>query len=225
MRLAIRNSYDPPAFDTVDAAIFCDVFRASTTLLAVVSQKPARLVSANDLPTVRQYQKDGYVLLSEVFDGGLDNSPTQVLAQGLGGRNVVHKSSNMTNAIFHHPGAQRFLIGGFVNAARLIAYVRAGGFRSVELIAASHFDRKTEALEDVCCVRMLKAMLEGEPVEAIPGLPDIHAKLARKRQTRTDLHDHYWHDTELALRLNALPVLAEVRRLDGATMEVFDIKD
>ncbi len=219
MRIAVRNSYESPVFASADAAIFFDVFRASTTLLALVSVRAERILSANDEATCRGYQAQGYELVSEVFAGGIDNSPAQVLAGKFTGHRVIHKSTNFTNAVFHNLGAKRLLIGALVNAERLVEHVFSAGYETVELIAASHFAGRTEAVEDLAGARVVEAMLKREAVGVLPEAELIAAKLARKRQTQ-NLPAHYWDDTRLALELNRLPELAEIRRLDERTMEV-----
>ena len=106
LKVTIRHSYDPaparPA-DAPDAVVFFDVFRASTTLLCLAHSGAEEIVMANDEATCRELQRQGHLLVSEVFSGGFDNSPTQILAGPFKGRRVVHKSTNLSNAVFHNP--------------------------------------------------------------------------------------------------------------------------
>src|SRR5690349_17997087 len=102
MHITIRNSYDPPRSTSPDVAVFFDVFRASTTLLALVHVGAAKIYSANDEETCRSFHKQGYELVSEVFAGGIDNSPSQVLTGSYKGRQIIHKSTNLTAAVFHN---------------------------------------------------------------------------------------------------------------------------
>ncbi len=97
MRVITRQSYDAPPAPRVDVAVLFDIFRASTTLAALLSRQPAEIVATNDEKTARSLAAVGHVLISEVFRGGLDNSPTKVLAAELAGKKIVHKSTNMTN--------------------------------------------------------------------------------------------------------------------------------
>ena len=223
MRIAVRQSYESPVIPRPDVAVFFDVFRASTTLLALLSRRPAHLVSANDLETCRRYRANGYRLVSEVFAGDFDNSPSQVLAASLAGQPVIHKSTNMTNALFHHQGAGRSLIGGFVNASRLARHLRAGGYASVELVACGHFARGTEALEDTTGVALVHDLLAGGDGDV--DLSGVHAKLASKRaRLGGQVAEHYWEDARLALARDSLPYLAEASRLDATTLEVREVE-
>jgi hypothetical protein len=74
-------------------------------LLAIISASPAKIILTNNEETARRLVDQGALLFSEVFGGGFDNSPTQVRAMDLSGKIIVHKSTNLTNAIFNHAGA------------------------------------------------------------------------------------------------------------------------
>jgi len=221
MLISVRNSFDAPTWEAADLVVHFDIFRASTTLLALLSQKPARILSANDRATVERFRRQGYTLVSEVFAGGIDNSPSQVLSGSFQGAKVIHKSTNLTNSIFLGSGsATRTVIGGFVNATCLVSFIRSGGFARVELVAAAHFGRREIAVEDWACAQMVLQMLEGHPVDLPALLRPVRAYLTEKRRRRS-YPDHYWRDTELALALDTLPYLAEVRPLEsGLLVEV-----
>jgi phosphosulfolactate phosphohydrolase-like enzyme len=149
--------------------------------------------------------------VSEVFGGGYDNSPTQMLAASLEGREIVHKSTNLTTAIFAHGLAPTTLIGGFVNATRLVTHINQLSPRSVELIAASHFAKAKIAIEDLACAEMIADGLRSRLPDALVRGPEIAAKLADLRMRKTGIAAHYWDDVALALRIDALPELGAVR--------------
>jgi phosphosulfolactate phosphohydrolase-like enzyme len=216
----IREAFEPAGPVPVDVRIFFDVFRASTTLVALLARGAGRIVSTNDEAAVRRYHADGYLLVSEVFAGGYDNSPTQMLAAPVAGAAIVHKSTNLTTAMFGVGLAERTLVGSFVNASLLVAYVRGLGARCVELVPAGHFAKQKPALEDTVCAELIAAGLAGTLPLTSPRRGEVDAKVADLRQRKTEMPPHYWADLELALSTDALPYLAEVRALAPGLVEI-----
>lgn len=212
MRIVVRNSYEPrraPAAVTV----FFDIFRASTTLLALMSQKPRLLVAVNDAESARRYAEEGYALFSEVYPGGYDNSPVQGLAGDFHGKDVVHKSANLTEALFANAPWQDAYVGSFVNLTALGEHLRALRPESVELVAAAKFHHKREAVEDSVCARSLRTYLETGAVDVtgVEGYDQIVAKLAYlKSQAERSVPKTYWQDVDLALSRDRIPVLARI---------------
>ena len=220
MQIVIRNSYEPSPFGTnTDVAIFCDVFRASTTLLTLANSKAKDIYLTNDEETALNFVKKGAVLFSEVFKGGYDNSPTQVKTLDLNGKVIIHKSTNLTNAIFHHPGFARGYIGSFVNLTRVIQLLKHCAGKKVELIAASHFAKGTEAIEDVGCIALMSSYLESGIKAPIPKHSEILEKVKAKR-ARGSYSDHYFTDVECALVVDEFDFIAEVTICDERTMRL-----
>jgi 2-phosphosulfolactate phosphatase len=220
MRVICRNSYEQPNdYQQASVAIFCDVFRASTTLLTILGRLPARVILTNDEETARKFVREGAVLFSEVFGGGFDNSPTQARSVDIAGKVIVHKSTNLTNAIFHHPGFKRGFVGGFVNISAMVRYLRVNVIDAVEIVAASHFGRKTEAVEDLSCIRLISDHLILGPSNVIPRLDEIQEKISQKR-LKGGYSEHYFSDVELALQLNEFRYLAEIKIIDQRSMEL-----
>jgi phosphosulfolactate phosphohydrolase-like enzyme len=215
----IREAFAPSA-GPADVRIFFDVFRASTTLLALLSRGAGRILSTNDEAAIRRYQADGYRLVSEVFAGGYDNSPTQVLAAPLAGSRIVHKSTNLTTAMFGVGLAERTFIGGFVNATRLVAYALGLGADTIELVPAGHFGKLKPALEDTACAELYQLGLTAALPPVSPRRAEIDAKVADLKERKVDTPAHYWADLDLALTHDALPYLAEVRPLGSGLVEV-----
>lgn len=223
MRIITRNSYETVcAGPSADGAVFCDVFRASTTLITILSRRPARVVLTNDEQTAKRLVAAGAVLFSEVFSGGFDNSPSQARLADIIGKTVVHKSTNMTNAIFQHAGFKRGFIGGFVNIRALVGYLKVQGFATLEIVAASHFERKTEAVEDVSCVQLISRRFRDETDKSIPMLSEIKSKIEQKR-SRGGYSAHYFTDVELAMNIDEFDFLAEIKMIDANSMELFRV--
>lgn len=231
MSIVVRNSYEQPAAQSsADIAIFCDVFRASTTLLTILSKSPRQVLLTNDEQTANRYVNQGAILFSEVFAGGFDNSPSQAETAELGGKVIIHKSTNLTNAIFSSSVLRlgtggRGFIGGLVNLSALVRYLQplnGSGRRVFEIVAASHFGRHTEAVEDVVCASMIADALAGRPHSMIPRLDEIAAKIERKR-ARGNYSQHYFDDVAIAMQLDRYDFLAEIKVIDSSLMEIMRI--
>jgi 2-phosphosulfolactate phosphatase len=220
MQIVTRNSYEMSPFGKeTDIAIFCDIFRASTTLLTLANSGSKEIYLTNDEDTVSGFVKKGAILFSEVFKGGYDNSPTQVRSLDLTGKTVIHKSTNLTNAIFHHPGFAKGYIGGFVNLSCVIKFLKLCPPKKVELVAASHFAKGNEAVEDASCVALMASYMESGLKTSIPMHKEILESVEAKR-VRGKHSPHYFTDVEYALTIDEFDFIAEVAICDSKTMRL-----
>jgi phosphosulfolactate phosphohydrolase-like enzyme len=211
--IRIRGAF-LPAIGGADIHVFFDIFRASTTLLAILSQHPAEVLATNSEAMARSYQAKGYHLVSEVFAGGFDNSPTKLLKANLQGERIVHKSTNLTPAMFASGFAKRNFIGSFVNMSALARHLDPLASEFIELIPAGHFAKERQAQEDSACAEMLALCVQclraGKPFpSSIPRAEEIMTKIEDLR-TRKVMPPHYWEDLTFSTRLDVLPILAEV---------------
>lgn len=224
MRVHVRQAFEAISPDRADVTVLFDIFRASTTLSALISKAPAQILATNDQAHVAALVSQGYVLVSEVFAGGLDNSPSQVLAEPLTGKHVVHKSTNLTTALFHiFPHTHRVIVGSFVNMTKIVTYLQSIDPGVVDLVPAGHFEKKRNAVEDTACAMMMAARLRGRAATEIPDMPAIQTYLAGKRQERPG-PSHYWNDVEIALTLDRLPYIAEAKVRGDGTFEMVPLQ-
>ena len=146
------------------AAVAIDVLRASTTLTAALAAGARSVLAVGELDEARALAAEGEVrpllagerncLAPEGFD--LGNSPLEMTAQRVRGRELVATTSNGTRALLWGAGAERLLLAGFVNleaSARRLA--RASG--DVHLVCAGADGRPT--LDDVACAGALARRL------------------------------------------------------------------
>ncbi len=220
MQIITRNSFEPSPFGTsTDVAIFCDVFRASTTLLTLAASRAKEIFLTNDESTANDFVAKGAILFSEVFKGGYDNSPTQVRSLDLAGKVIIHKSTNLTSAIFHHPGFAKGYVGGFVNLSRVIKFLKLCDGKKVELVAASHFAKGSEAIEDVSCVSLMLSYFKTGLKSEIPQHHVILQKVEGKRE-RGNYSAHYFKDIEHALSIDEFDFMAEIIICDSQVMRL-----
>ena len=202
MDIVIRQSFEAKVGAAADVTVFFDVFRASTTLAALVSRRPAEILSTNDFAKVEQMIAEGALLVSEVFAGGLDNSPSQILSADISAATkIVHKSTNLTTAIFAGMPAKRPLIGSFVNLSATAKHIISLGVQSIELVPAGHRNFNRQAIEDTLAAEAMRDLLSGSisKDEDAKRLATIRDHLAGVRARRPDLAAHYWEDAEIAL--------------------------
>jgi phosphosulfolactate phosphohydrolase-like enzyme len=229
MRISIRQGFEPrtsrsdgrgeeaglSSHALPDVSVFIDVVRAATTLAALLSRRPREVLATNERAVVERLRGDGYLLVSEVFDGGYDNSPTQLLTAPIdAATRVVHKSTNLTTMIFAGRPFVRAMVCGFANLGATAARVRALAPRHVEIVPSGH--RGKEAMEDTACAEMLAAALVstgGDGPAAIPGHARILAHFAELKRTRPEYPEHYWRDLDVAFSVDAFGVAIEATAL------------
>ena len=239
MKISVRNSYEAPV-NGADITVFFDIFRASTTLVTLASKHPDIIVSSNHLPTIRNYQESGYRLLSEVYTGDFDNSPTQVMSESWQGRKVIHSSTNLTNSIFGNRDFHHGLIGCFHNIEALTDYIVSRRPQHVELIACSHFARRTVAIEDMSCAMLCRSRLLAllavsvsdsglQPSLSLMGTPNIpdqegiRAKIADKEASAT-YPAYRINDLRYCMELKAVPVVLEIQPRSHHVMEIASVR-
>lgn len=220
MRIVVRNSFEPSPITNPDIAVFFDVIRASTTLLSLIHVGASKVYSANDEETCRTFHGQGYELISEVFHGGIDNSPTLVLAGNYAGKPAIHKSTNLTAAVFHNRHCKRALIGGFANASQVAAYVKGTGAETVELVAASNFLKKVESVEDVAGALTVQAMIEGRFDGKVPRGDELEAKVRGKEARQPPLPPHFLKDLRLVTQVDRFPYVLEAKPVHERLMEI-----
>ncbi|HEU5370588.1 MAG TPA: 2-phosphosulfolactate phosphatase [Ktedonobacterales bacterium] len=107
-----------------DVAVVIDVIRATTTLAVLFDRGCARVLVAGDIPAARTFaagHPGAYLLAGEVgglrppgFDFG--NSPVELAAADLSGREVIFCTTNGTRALHACAGAGAILAGSLRNA-------------------------------------------------------------------------------------------------------------
>ncbi|MCA9169359.1 MAG: 2-phosphosulfolactate phosphatase [Planctomycetales bacterium] len=108
--------------------VVVDVLRASSTLVAAISAGCERIVPCLEVPEARQLARDRQQAGADVLLGGerggvpiagfdLGNSPLEYTAERVRGKLLVFTTTNGTRAMMRAVGAERVLIGAFVNRA------------------------------------------------------------------------------------------------------------
>ena len=138
-------------------AVIIDVLRASTTITHALANGASRVIPCCEvdeaLQIARSHPADSVLLGGEreglLIDGfDLDNNPFAYSASVVGGKTIVFTTSNGTRALQRAAGAERVLIGSFVNLMGVVA-VLAADSRPIHLVCAGTKGKIT--VEDSLC--------------------------------------------------------------------------
>jgi phosphosulfolactate phosphohydrolase-like enzyme len=220
VKVQIRNGFEPSLKDWIpDVRVVIDVFRASTTSLAILEKKPAKYQVANDLDLIRSLIDQSYKLVSEVFDLGIDNSPTLVEKHFAVGEKVVHKTTNLTTALEGNHFEGLTLVACFNNLQAVSDYIRKQQFANIEIIPAGQMGEKIAMWEDSLCAEMLQSSLISLTPAPHKDPFTFLGNWEEKKLTRK-WPQHYIEDIELAVKLNVSELIPQVQKVDSNLFEV-----
>jgi len=209
MHVQIRPGYvsDKPS---CDVRVIIDVFRASTTSLAILEGEPHSLVITNNYEFLKRFADDGHLVVSEVFDLGLDNSPTLVKRRGDLGCKVALKTSNLTTALEQNHSTKT-LIGCYNNFSAVFQKLKRENFRFIEIVPAGYMSHQQMNFEDMHCAKILKQSLEQGKVASINSL-DLakHIQEISDSKSSRPRPDHYIEDLEYAVKVDVSTVVPRV---------------
>jgi len=196
----------------IGIGVIIDVFRASSTICAILSNNAEYIIPAKFMKNARQMKKDNpeYVLIGERrgvkpkdFDYG--NSPYEVSKLHLDHKIVILRSSAGSHAIleaFKSP-ASEVLIGSFLNAGAIVDYIREREPSEVTLIAVGTLEigpfRK--AVEDQLCAHFIQSLLNRKKANLSRILKEIKSGEGAQR-LRSFGQDK---DLEICMKYNLYP--------------------
>lgn len=161
-------------------ALVIDVFRAFTVAPHAVAAGASRVLPVGDVEeafALRERLRDA-VLAGERharrlpgFD--LGNSPTEVVAFGVGGRPFVHTTHAGTQGLVNAGQADEVLAAALVNVSALARYVRSRNPAQVTVVRMGHEARERCAEDDLCASTLL-TLLEGG---VAPTTDEVRARL------------------------------------------------
>ena len=220
MEIIIKDSFQPST-KVAELAVFIDVFRGSTSIVYLLNKGVRKVLGIRDENELKIAIAMGYRLVSEIMNLDMDNSPSKILSEDVRGMKFVHKSGNLTEAVFANLAWDRAIVCGFVNLDAVVRWIRSSGVTRVTIIPAHHFSEKKKAIEDESCAVMLKEILDGAKVTEYPYFSEIEAKIRKRKSSGYPFPPHYWEDLQLALQRNTVPVVPEIFKIDGRV--VFDL--
>ncbi len=219
MKISLRPGYEPEMPTTIpDVRVIIDVFRASTTTLAILENGAQSLFIANDFDLLKTFSEDGYLIVSEVFDLGIDNSPTLVKSNGVLNRKVVLKTSNLTTALEKNISS-KVIIACFNNLGAVFDHLMTSQYQDIEIIPAGHMADHQMNFEDLHCAEILKGSLKDRKL-LVPNKSAFEIRIDEifKSKPRPQ---HYIEDLNLAIKPNiSKSVPAVIKR----TSALFDVR-
>ena len=212
-----------------------DVLRATSTMTVALANGATGILPCGttdealaareaypDLPLAGE--RGGLRITAEVsgsVDFDLGNSPREMVAEVISGRQLAMTTTNGTRALKACAGAQRVWIGGFLNLSALGQAIRDSRPERLLLVCAG--TGEVEALEDVIGAGALCDLLWDDIGQSASDAALIardhydnsrnqlyesisHAKNARRLLGISDLAD----DVEFCLQRDAFPVVGEI---------------
>jgi 2-phosphosulfolactate phosphatase len=154
-------------------AVVIDVLRATTTIVFALSAGARAVVPCLTIEearaTAEALSADGVVLGGErggrpIEGFDLGNSPAEYVPRTVGGKTIVLTTTNGTKALLQCAGAERIVIGSFVNLSALCAVLSGG--QSIDLVCAGTDGQVTR--EDVLLAGAIADRLTFEQPSAQP---------------------------------------------------------
>ena len=149
--------------------VIIDVFRAFSTACYAYHQGAVKIIPVGsiDLAYRLKEQNPDSVLLGERneqkpagFDFG--NSPSQLVAEKIAGKLLVHTTSSGTQGIANATNADQIITGSFVNAGAIVRYIQQQKPAIVSLVCMGYAcEYPTD--EDTLCAEWIKNELETPP--------------------------------------------------------------
>ncbi len=189
--------------------VVIDVFRASNTIVTLLSGQAKCVFPIGDLEEAFQIKKKNpnYLLFGERgglppegFDYG--NSPVQTTNLDVKGRKIIITTSAGSQGIVNSKNADEILVGCFINAQSIVAYLKKKNPKKVTLLAIGN-NAVESAVEDEECAKYMKSQLEGSPVDLKLMRENILKSDGADRLRRLDQQD----DLDFCLRLNTYNIL------------------
>lgn len=216
MSIILRAGYETSADSEPDIRIIIDVFRASTTTLAILEGGAESLLVTNDFDEIKKHSENGYLVVSEVFDLGIDNSPSLIKKRGVIGSKLILKTSNLTTALEQNYSGE-MLIACFNNLSAIFEYLIQGNYKNIEIIPAGQMAHKKMNREDLHCAEILKSSLESKKFQ-FPDEKILKERIDEICKSPRPLH--YVEDLHMAVQTNISKLVPKVKLKTTALFEV-----
>ena len=209
MKISKRHSYNHQT-DKADISVFIDVFRASTSLPLLFHQGVKEVVLLQNDDLIPSFLDKEYILVSEVYSKGMDNSPSQILGTNLKDKNIVLRTTNFTTAILNNLSFNSGLAASFANIGAITQYIQNQNPETLEIVMASQYSRREAAVEDESCADMLEGLLLGMRFSEIPNLSGINTQIEELKKSDFKYFDHYWKDLDIALTIDQVSIVPRI---------------
>lgn len=206
--------------------VVIDVLRACSTIATALNNGARSIVPVADMAQAGKIasnlDQQSYLLGGE-RDGTkiegyhLGNSPLEYTPRTVQGRTIIFNTTNGTVAVAKARAAEHLLIGSFLNAGRVVDFIRQAG-NDLAIICAGW--RNRVSLEDTLCAGlMLYRLWDGREPKLVSDTAHIafsqydhdrknlQGALRRCNHAQWLSRQGHADDVEYCLQLDALPVL------------------
>lgn len=109
--------------------VIVDILRATSCMTTAIAHDILSITPFAQLPDCRALKKEGYITAGErdgkkVQGFDLGNSPFEYMDPLLKGRKIAFTTTNGTRAIAKSTGAEKIIIGSFLNLSAVVAYLK-----------------------------------------------------------------------------------------------------
>jgi 2-phosphosulfolactate phosphatase len=167
MKVSIKSCLDG-AKEAKGIAVVIDVFRASNTIIACMSQNAKYILPVGSLEDAIKLKKQSsdHILFGErkgiiAKECDYGNSPFEASNLHLKNKKIIITTSAGSQGIVNATKADEILIGSFANAQAIINYIQEKNPQQVSLIAIG-FESYEKAKEDELCAKYIKDKLSGK---------------------------------------------------------------
>lgn len=206
--------------------VVIDVLRACSTIATALNNGARSVVPVADMAQAGKIasnlDQQSYLLGGE--RGGekiegyhLGNSPLEYASATVKGRTIIFNTTNGTVAIAQARSAEHLLIGAFLNAGRVVDFIKEAG-NDLTIVCAGW--RNRVSLEDTLCAGLMLYRLWGgsEPssvsdtahiayTQYVHDRGSISAAVARCNHAQWLTAQGHGDDVEYCMQVDALPVL------------------
>jgi 2-phosphosulfolactate phosphatase len=219
------------AKDATGLTVIIDVFRAFSTACYVYDRGAVKIFPIGEIDQAYRLKEKNqdFVLIGERneqkpvgFDFG--NSPSQLVAEKIAGKTIVHTTSSGTQGIANAKKADEIITGSFVNAGAIVKYIQQKQPKTVSLVCMGYAcEYPTD--EDTLCAEWIKKELEapsdlpsgrGIKPKSFAEMVEIIRKSSGARFFDPEKQD--WSpqaDFELCLDLNRFNFVLKVEEENG----------
>lgn len=179
----IRKSCEQGAKEAEGLTVVIDVFRAFSCapLFFHFGAKRVILNADPEKALSLKHQNPEFILVGEINEapikgGDLGNSPSHIIRKGesyFKDKTVIHRTTaGVTGVSFAYDMADEIVLGSFVMAGTIAAYIKKKGPARVTLVAMGDRAQK-KAPEDEICADYLEHLLTGRSYDAVKAFEDI----------------------------------------------------
>ena len=220
MKVTIRSGFEKQEASAPGVRVFIDVFRASTTILTLCRREVADILVANDQATINALLSQDYRLVSEVIQGGYDNSPTRLATAPIAGERIALRTTNFTTALEANAAPGPMLIAAYNNLPAVAGWIQAEAPEWVEIIPCGNMISRKHTVEDRDCARLLKAVLESGDPDLPWDFSVVMEEVARVKRDHPERGDHYAQDILFATGYGISAILPRARELEPGLYRV-----